>query len=84
MSPPQILFIGLLMQLTAAFSAFMTPAIQARYAISGMNGILACVGMGLAMCVWGLVGLRSRWEMYLCAVWFGLVRLSLLLLSSVR
>lgn len=80
MSPGQVILVGLTMQLTAVLSATLTPAIQRKYALDGVQSILVCVAMGLAMCAWGLVGLvspyvglRSSTEMYLCAIWFGLV-----------
>jgi UMF1 family MFS transporter len=80
MPQSRVILVGLLMQLTAVASASMTPAIQRRYHLDGIQSILVCVGMGLVMCAWGLVGLVNPWfglrssgEMYVCAVWFGLV-----------
>lgn len=68
------------MQLTAVASSTLTPAIQRRYRLDGIQSILVCIAMGLMMCAWGLVGLVNPWfglrssgEMYVCAVWFGLV-----------
>lgn len=85
MPPSRVILVGLLMQLTAVASASMTPAIQRRYRLNGIQSILVCVGMGLVMCAWGLVGLVNPWfglrssgEMYVCAIWFGLVSCRLL------
>lgn len=80
MSPSKVILVGLLMQLTAVASSTLTPAIQRRYRLDGIQSILVCIAMGLMMCAWGLVGLVNPWfglrssgEMYVCAVWFGLV-----------
>ncbi|KAJ9091673.1 hypothetical protein QFC20_007584 [Naganishia adeliensis] len=80
MSPSKVILVGLLMQLTAVASSTLTPAIQRRYRLDGIQSILVCIAMGLMMCAWGLVGLVNPWfglrssgEMYVCAVWFGLL-----------
>ncbi|KAJ9098311.1 hypothetical protein QFC19_006435 [Naganishia cerealis] len=80
MSPAQVILVGLMMQLTAVGSAAITPAMQKRYALDGVQSILVCVAMGTGMCAYGLLGLvcpwfglRSSWEMYLCAIWFGML-----------
>lgn len=80
MAPSKVILVGLLMQLTAVASSTMTPAIQRRYRLDGIQSVLVCVAMGLMMCAWGLVGLVNPWlglrssgEMYVCAIWFGLV-----------
>ncbi|KAJ9096733.1 hypothetical protein QFC21_005003 [Naganishia friedmannii] len=79
MSPAQVIIVGLLMQLTAVLSSSLTPAIQKRYDLTGIQSILVCVAMGTGMCVYGMIGLvcpwfgmRNTWEMYLCAIWFGM------------
>lgn len=80
MPPSRVILVGLLMQLTAVASASMTPVIQRRYRLDGIQSILVCVVMGLMMCAWGMIGLVNPWfglrssgEMYICAIWFGLV-----------
>ncbi|KAI5451063.1 Autophagy protein 22 [Naganishia albida] len=80
MPPSRVILVGLLMQLTAVASASMTPVIQRRYRLDGIQSILVCVVMGLMMCAWGMIGLVNPWfglrssgEMYICAIWFGLL-----------
>lgn len=83
MSPPKIILIGVLVQLSAVISSILAPRIQRRLALSNQRLLLwvvllaeiipiyACIGLILPF-----GGLRTEGEMYVAATWFGLVRAS--------
>jgi len=80
MSPSKIIIIGVLVQLAAVISSILAPKVQKRSAISNQRLLLwvillaeiipiyACIGLILPF-----GGLRTEWEMYVAATWFGLV-----------
>lgn len=86
MSAPKIIFIGILVQLAAVISSILVPRVQRRLSITSskpvtnykvlLAAVVAAAFIPVYTCV-GLVlpfgGLRSEGEMYVLAVWFGLV-----------
>ncbi len=82
MSPAKVIVIGLVMQLVAVGSSIYAPRVQRRLGLSNLR-LLVYIVIGaqvlpLYACA-GLIipvgGLRTEWEMYVAAAWFGLVSL---------
>jgi UMF1 family MFS transporter len=80
MSPAKVIVIGLVMQLVAVGSSIYAPRVQRRLGLSNLR-LLVYIVIGaqvlpLYACA-GLIipvgGLRTEWEMYVAAAWFGLV-----------
>lgn len=83
MSAGKIILVGILVQLSAVVSSIFAPRLQERLAYSNHRLLLGLVLAGEIIPVYaclGLIlpfgGLRTEGEMYVAAVWFGLVRLS--------
>ncbi|WVQ73604.1 hypothetical protein IAR50_003184 [Cryptococcus sp. DSM 104548] len=85
MSPPKIILVGILVQLAAVISSTLVPRLQHRLStpakpITNFNVLICCVlaatiiptytSLGL---VFAVGGLRTEGEMYVLAIWFGLV-----------
>jgi UMF1 family MFS transporter len=80
MSATKVMVIGLLMQFAAVFSSIYAPVLQRKWGKSNLGllvrivlaaqvlPVYACLGLVFP---WG--GLRTEWEMYIAAVWFGMV-----------
>lgn len=80
MSASKIIIVGILTQLAAAISSVFAPRLQKRFAKSNLRLLVYIVLAGQVLplyCCFGLVlpfgGLRTEWEMYLAATWFGMV-----------
>ena len=74
MSSSKTIVVGVLTQFTAIWSASLTPLVQKRLGISAKALLISSIAGAAMMCIWGLVALHSEREMYIAAVWFGLVR----------
>ncbi|RSH77830.1 Autophagy- protein 22 [Apiotrichum porosum] len=80
MSATKVMVIGLLMQFAAVFSSIYAPVLQRKWGKSNLGllvrivlaaqvlPVYACLGLVFP---WG--GLRTEWEMYIAAVWFGML-----------
>lgn len=80
MAPGKIILIGILVQLSAVVSSIVSPRLQQYLGYSNHRLLLALVLAGEVIPVYaclGLIlpfgGLRTEGEMYVAAVWFGLV-----------
>lgn len=81
LAPGKIILIGILVQLSAFISSIFSPRLQEYLGCSNHRLLLALVLAGEVIPVYaclGLIlpfgGLRTEGEMYVAAVWFGLVR----------
>lgn len=80
MPPFKVIFIGILVQLAAVFSSILAPRYQKRLGWTNLKVLLhivllaeiipfyACLGLILPF-----GGLRTEWEMYIAATFFGMV-----------
>jgi UMF1 family MFS transporter len=82
MSPAKIIAIGVLVQLSAIGSAMIAPRLQRKLGLSNLRFLLGVVLLAQLMPLYacaGLIlpfgGLRTEGEMYVVAVYFGLVSL---------
>lgn len=73
MSSSKTIVVGVLTQFTAIWSASLTPYTQKKLGVSAKALLVSSIVGVAMMCVWGLVSLRTEREMYIAAVWFGLV-----------
>ncbi|ODN81090.1 hypothetical protein L202_03185 [Cryptococcus amylolentus CBS 6039] len=85
MSPPKIILVGILVQLAAVISSTLVPRLHHRLStpdrpITNFNILICCVLAAIIIPVYtslGLVvsfgGLRTEGEMYVLAIWFGLI-----------
>jgi MFS-type transporter involved in bile tolerance (Atg22 family) len=73
MSSSKTIVVGVLTQFTAIWSASLTPYTQRKLGVSAKPLLISSIAGVALMCIWGLVSIRSEREMYIAAVWFGLV-----------
>lgn len=82
MPSSRVILIGVLTQATAIGSALCTPAFQRWTGASNKAMLVECALAVMLLCAyvllgllggWTVGGLRSEGEMYVAAVWFGLV-----------